>query len=250
MTFQHQSISGWTGHSCSVGLMRAGEDRHISGKDVEDRSTFTPIISLPFLQNDEYMVRFTGGKIVITTSRGGKDVVELNLEGTAPNTITLPVTGLNKNIVELDHLGGVTSIAPPPAWKDSEGAIETIVHFERELAGTTLTTLQAFSSQKETGKSAHKCTIGYKSERNGGGRSTFTPVLTLPYLEGDAYEVKFTGGKIVVTTKGNRKSVVELNLADLAPTTITQIQGEPDSGANRRSTTVPKSDSKSAGGTP
>ncbi len=90
--------------------------------------------------------------------------------------------------------------------------------------------------------------IGYK--RKGGGRSTFTPVLSLPHLESDEYEVKFTSGKIVVTTKRKGISVAELNLENLAPTTITQIQGEPDSGANRHGTTIPKSDSMPAAGAP
>lgn len=237
MMDQRQRKSGWTGEECSVGLLRKGEG-----------SPFVPILSLPFLQNDVYLYKFTGGKIVITTKKRGTNVVELNLEGISPNTITLPAAGPDKNIIDLDHDGWDKGIAPPSTWKDSDGPIEIRFLFEPELSGTTLTLLQAFFSQKQTGKSAHRCMIGYK--RKGGGRSTFTPVLSLPHLESDEYEVKFTSGKIVVTTKRKGISVAELNLENLAPTTITQIQGEPDSGANRHGTTIPKSDSMPAAGAP
>lgn len=53
-----------------------------------ERSTFTPVLSMPHLQNDRYVVKFAKGSIFVKTKNHGNDVVELNLENLAPSAIT------------------------------------------------------------------------------------------------------------------------------------------------------------------
>jgi len=58
-------------------------------RESEERSTFTPVLSLPHLENDRYVVKFAKGSLFVKTKSHGEDVVELNLENLAPSAITL-----------------------------------------------------------------------------------------------------------------------------------------------------------------
>lgn len=57
-------------------------------RESAERSTFTPVLTLPHLQNDRYAVKFAKGSIFVKTKNDGNDVVELNLENLAPSAIT------------------------------------------------------------------------------------------------------------------------------------------------------------------
>ena len=58
-------------------------------RESEERSTFTPVLSLPHLENDRYVVKLAKGSLFVKTKSHGEDVVELNLENLAPSAITV-----------------------------------------------------------------------------------------------------------------------------------------------------------------
>jgi hypothetical protein len=58
-------------------------------RESEERSTFTPVLSLPHLENDRYVVKLTKGSLFVKTKSHGEHVVELNLENLAPSAITV-----------------------------------------------------------------------------------------------------------------------------------------------------------------
>ncbi len=80
-TIVHTQLkSGWSQRTCSIGYQR---------QNAELTSwTFTPILTLPAIENDSYVVNSSEGAISVTTKLGGKEVVKLNLEALAPTAVT------------------------------------------------------------------------------------------------------------------------------------------------------------------
>lgn len=91
------------------------------------------------------------------------------------------------------------------------------------IDGTTLFTHTIIHSQPKSGRSKHKCSIGYSRENSDQSTSTYTPILILPDIENDSYVVNFTDGIIDVKTKLGNKEILKLHLEVLAPTAISRM---------------------------
>ena len=202
---------GWSLHQCRIGYER--------------QYNVWPVLDLPDLTNDVYWVEFTDGGMVVTAHEAKRKIVTLHLDGIAPNMITKPQTKSGENIVELDAYGCIKPKATGSALAKSESNDSALPPGDFEdIDGTTLSICHALPSETEPEKSAPSSVIGYK--RESAERSTFTPVLSLPYLQNDRYVVKFAKGSILVKTKNHGNYVVGLNLENLAPSAITVAYGE------------------------
>ncbi len=72
-----QAKSGWSQSTFSIGYQR--DNAELSSW------TFTPILTLPDIENDSYIVKFHSGTIVVTKKKSGREVVKLHLEALAPD---------------------------------------------------------------------------------------------------------------------------------------------------------------------
>jgi len=79
-TFSESEEEGWTRHECRIGYRRFSQ----GGKD----TTFVPVLELPALKNDRYVVACRVGVLTVTTAKDERLVVALNLENLAPGLVT------------------------------------------------------------------------------------------------------------------------------------------------------------------
>lgn len=76
-TREDQELTGWTRHTCVLGYMQE------AGKGEE----FVPVLALPGLENDQYLVAAEGGTISITTAKAKRTVAEFHLANIAPAAV-------------------------------------------------------------------------------------------------------------------------------------------------------------------
>ncbi len=79
-TFSEDLKEGWTRHKCSIGYQQFNDDRK--------EWTFVPVLDLPSLKNDRYIVTCRNGVLTVKTAKGKSLVVALNLKNLAPGLIT------------------------------------------------------------------------------------------------------------------------------------------------------------------
>jgi len=65
--------------TCTIGYMTAKTD----SKEGE----FIPVLSLPSLKNDDYMIKVIDGELKVTTKNAGNMVVTLNLRNLVPSLL-------------------------------------------------------------------------------------------------------------------------------------------------------------------
>ncbi|MGJ8644739.1 MAG: hypothetical protein ACSHX9_15130 [Luteolibacter sp.] len=85
-TREEQELTGWTRHSCVLGYRR--ED--------EGELGFVPVLTLPPLENDQYLVTAEGGTISITTAKGKQTIAEFHLANIAPAAVKQKVEPVEK----------------------------------------------------------------------------------------------------------------------------------------------------------
>jgi hypothetical protein len=76
-TREEQELTGWTRHTCAIGYMQEGEKGDV----------FVPVLALPPLENDQYLVVAVGGTISITTAKGKQTVADFHLANIAPSAV-------------------------------------------------------------------------------------------------------------------------------------------------------------------
>lgn len=76
-TRENQEVTGWTRHSCALGYLREGE----KGDE------FVSVLTLPPLENDQYLVVAKGGTLSITTAKGKQTIAEFHLANIAPAAV-------------------------------------------------------------------------------------------------------------------------------------------------------------------
>lgn len=128
--------------------------------------------------------------------------------------------------------------------KDLGGTISCLMT-QNDIEGTILWRSDSFSEQPETGWSEHKCYIGYPREGDKDGKRIrkIEPILILPAIENDSYEISVESGVLKVTTTKSKRIVVTLNLANIAPTVLTGIE-EVEQGGTGQPATRPESESE------
>ena len=189
----YQEKSKWSIHSCEIGYER----------EAVNGTTFLPVLILPSLVNDRYEVKFIDGRLVVTKFRTHEQVVTLNLDGIIPNAVREPIVKNGKDTIEAD-----------PDKDIGYGAMVL-----REIEGTTLSIIQTVPSKNIPARIENTCAIGYKRESE--NRATFISILSLPILPKGQYVASFLKGSIYVTMGSSGLNVVEVNLVNLAPSTIT-----------------------------
>ena len=124
----------------------------------------------------------------------------------------------------------------PEPKKDSSKRFTTGMS-QGHVPGTTLWRDDSYTTQPETGWTEHRCYIGFLREgvNNGKEYRQIVPVLILPPLDNDTYTIIVTSGELNVTTTKSKRSVVSINLANIAPAVLTQNQVEP-AGAGQPAT--------------
>jgi hypothetical protein len=91
-----------------------------------------------------------------------------------------------------------------------------------EIPGTLLWE-QSFHTRPEGGQwSQTSFTIGYKIKNGNTDQMKIVPILTLPALKNDSYEIKVDKGILRITEKRSQKLVLSMHIDNLVPALLTQ----------------------------
>ena len=104
-----------------------------------------------------------------------------------------------------------------------------------DIPGTTLWRSDTSITDTETKRTEHRCYVGILREGTIDGKQQrqIVPVLTLPPLENDTYDITVSSGTLTVTTTKTKRKIVALNLASIAPAVLTEIEAEQAAPSNR-----------------
>ena len=65
----------------TVGYLTASIDKNKKGE-------FVPVLALPYLKNDVYVIKVANGELMITTKNSGSMVVSLNIKNLVPSLLS------------------------------------------------------------------------------------------------------------------------------------------------------------------
>mgnify|MGYP005846982985 CR=1 FL=1 len=198
-TTSYQRKSGWSQHFCSIGYKRTGEN---------DTMIFIPIITLPSLENDHYEVKFSNGNLKVVRKSAKEELAVLHLGAIAPNTITQRPKASKK---QPDH----------QEERDQDAKIDespkVVLEFPsgHHINGTTFRMENRLTLCAESPDLVdHFCRIGYEQE------GVFVPVISLPPIRNDYYDVDFSNGNLDIKTLRSKRQVVVFHLEALVPSAI------------------------------